>query len=227
MSWKQNYNKPYRNSAGIIQFTCTVSSLSCPQQLAIPHRLQWISYVRLFVSSNWPRLSPGASDRVGWWSKRVDDGTILHLNLHFYLFSVHAIQLNLWWCLQKSRWVWSYSGYEQLQQGDRKRWSCSTFLNVLVVLFESVTGIAGDVDWRERINSTDDVFVALLAFCILYWINTSLTENPYKYSYDISKVSWRCWSCTSWGYCMKYPAEMVRLSKNLPRCNDKPCYPCY
>ena len=42
------------------------------------------------------------------------------------------------------------------------------FLNVLVVLFESVTGVAGGVDRRERINSTDDVFVAKIAFCILY-----------------------------------------------------------
>ena len=42
------------------------------------------------------------------------------------------------------------------------------FSNVLVVLFESVTGVAGGVDRRERINSTDDVFVAKIAFCILY-----------------------------------------------------------
>ena len=42
------------------------------------------------------------------------------------------------------------------------------FFNVLVVLFESVTGVAGGVDRRERINSTDDVFVAKIAFCILY-----------------------------------------------------------
>ena len=31
-------------------------------------------------------------------------------------------------------------------------------LKVLFVLFESITGIAGGVDRRERINSTDDVF---------------------------------------------------------------------
>ena len=42
------------------------------------------------------------------------------------------------------------------------------FFNVLVVLFESVTGVAGGVDRCERINSTDDVFVAKIAFCILY-----------------------------------------------------------
>ena len=38
------------------------------------------------------------------------------------------------------------------------------FFNVLVVLFESVTGVAGGVDQSERINSTDDVFVSILAF---------------------------------------------------------------
>ena len=32
------------------------------------------------------------------------------------------------------------------------------------MLFESVTGVAGGVDRRERINSTDDVFVSILAF---------------------------------------------------------------
>ena len=32
------------------------------------------------------------------------------------------------------------------------------------MLFESVTGVAGGVDRRERINSTDDVFVAISAF---------------------------------------------------------------
>ena len=64
--------------------------------------------------------------------------------------------------------VWSYSGYGQLQQGDRKDEAVVLFLNVLVVLFESVTGVAGGVDRRERINSTDDVLVALLAFCTLY-----------------------------------------------------------
>ena len=43
------------------------------------------------------------------------------------------------------------------------------FSNVLVVLFEPVTGVAGGVDRRERINSTDDIlFVAKIAFCILY-----------------------------------------------------------
>ena len=42
------------------------------------------------------------------------------------------------------------------------------FFNVLVVLFESVTGVAGGVDRYERINSTDDVFVAKIAFYILY-----------------------------------------------------------
>ena len=68
------------------------------------------------------------------------------------------------------------------------------FFNVLVVLFESVTGVAGGVDRCEKINSTDDVFVARIAFCILYWINTLQTNNPCKYSYDISKVSWRRWS---------------------------------
>ena len=31
-----------------------------------------------------------------------------------------------------------------------------------------VTGVAGGVDRRERINSTDDVFVAILAFGTLY-----------------------------------------------------------
>ena len=40
------------------------------------------------------------------------------------------------------------------------------FLNVLVVLLESVTGVAGGVDQRKRINSTDDVFVAILAFVL-------------------------------------------------------------
>ena len=35
-----------------------------------------------------------------------------------------------------------------------------------VVLLESVTGVAGGVDRRERINSTDDVFVAILAFVL-------------------------------------------------------------
>ena len=42
------------------------------------------------------------------------------------------------------------------------------FSNVLVVLFESVAGVAGGVDQRKRINSTDDIFVAKIAFCILY-----------------------------------------------------------
>ena len=42
------------------------------------------------------------------------------------------------------------------------------YFNVLVVLFESITGIAGGVDRRERINSTDVVYVAKIAFCILY-----------------------------------------------------------
>ena len=37
------------------------------------------------------------------------------------------------------------------------------FLNVLIVLLESVTGVAGGVDRCERINSTDDVLVAILA----------------------------------------------------------------
>ena len=63
------------------------------------------------------------------------------------------------------------------------------FFNVLVVLFESVAGVAGGVDRSERINSTDDVLVAKIAFCILYLINTLQTNNPYKYSYDISRVS--------------------------------------
>ena len=38
------------------------------------------------------------------------------------------------------------------------------FSNVLVVLFESVTGVAGGVDRCVKINSTDDVFVAKVAF---------------------------------------------------------------
>ena len=42
------------------------------------------------------------------------------------------------------------------------------FSNVLIVLFESVTGVAGGVDRCVKINSTDDVFVAKIAFCILY-----------------------------------------------------------
>ena len=45
------------------------------------------------------------------------------------------------------------------------------------MLFESVTGIAGGVDRRERINSTDDVFVALLAFCILLLNKTRLKQK--------------------------------------------------
>ena len=32
------------------------------------------------------------------------------------------------------------------------------------MLFESVTGVAGGVDRHERINSTGDVFVSILAF---------------------------------------------------------------
>ena len=42
------------------------------------------------------------------------------------------------------------------------------FSNVLVVLFESVAGVAGGVDRRERINSTDDIFVAKIAFCVFF-----------------------------------------------------------
>ena len=42
------------------------------------------------------------------------------------------------------------------------------FSNVLVVLFESVTGVAGGVDRCLKMNSTNDVFVAKVAFCILY-----------------------------------------------------------
>ena len=32
------------------------------------------------------------------------------------------------------------------------------------MLFESVTGVAGGVDRSDRTNSTDDVFVSILAF---------------------------------------------------------------
>ena len=101
-----------------------------------------------------------------WW-RRIElvnycdsvKGVTFHLCSRIYLFSAHAIRLCSRWCLQRNRWIWLYSGCEQLQQGDHRRWSCSTFPNVLVVLFESVTGVAGGVDRREKINSTDDVLL--------------------------------------------------------------------
>ena len=44
------------------------------------------------------------------------------------------------------------------------------FSNVLVVLFESATGVAGGVDRCVKINSTDDVCVAKVAFFLVFFI---------------------------------------------------------
>ena len=57
--------------------------------------------------------------------------------------------------------------------------------------------------WKDKLNRW--CFCFYFSFCILYWINTSQTENSYKYSYDISRVSWRRWSYAVWGYSLWIP----------------------